>query len=88
MGGSVGASYYHVRMHLRFSLIEGDIANERKQFHLFIENAGRVVLFRLPVEPTQLCVRKSACPWRIANPARCSSELIRCGDSGTSVQAR
>ena len=31
---------------------------------------------------------RSTCPWRIANPARCPSELIRCGDSGTSVQAR
>ena len=30
----------------------------------------------------------TTCPWRIANPARCSSELTRCGDSGTSVQAR
>src|SRR5271167_2390349 len=58
--GSIRASYYHVGMHLRLSVLEGDIANERKQFHLFGENAGWIVLFRLPVEPTQLRVRKSA----------------------------
>ena len=51
MGRPVGASYYHVRMHLRLSVPEGDVANERKQFHLFVENAGWIVLFRLPVEP-------------------------------------
>ena len=60
MGGPVGASYYHVRMHLRLSVPEGDVANKRKQFHLFVENAGWIVLFRLPVEPTQLRVGKSA----------------------------
>jgi hypothetical protein len=32
--------------------------------------------------------RLSTCPWRIANCGCCSPELIRCGDSGTSVQAR
>ena len=60
LGGAVRAPYYHVRMHLRLSVPEGDVANKRKQFHLFVENAGWVVLFRLPVEPTQLRVRKSA----------------------------
>ena len=40
VGSPVGASYYRVRMHLRFSVLEGDVANERKQFHLFVENAG------------------------------------------------
>ena len=60
VGGPVGASYYHVRMHLRLSVPEGDVANKRKQFHLFVENAGWIVLFRLPVEPTQLRVRKGA----------------------------
>src|SRR5271169_6669612 len=54
VGGSIRASYYQVGMHLRLSVLEGDIANERKQFHLFGENAGWIVLFRLPVEPTQL----------------------------------
>lgn len=60
MGRPVGASYYHVRMHLRLSVPQGDVANERKQFHLFVENAGGIVLFRLPVEPTELRARKSA----------------------------
>jgi hypothetical protein len=32
-GGPVRASYYHVRMHLRLSDREGDVANKRKQFH-------------------------------------------------------
>ena len=60
VGGPVRASYYQVRMHLRLSVREGDVANKRKQFHLFVENAGWIVLFRLPVELTQLRVRKSA----------------------------
>ena len=60
MGGPVKAPDYHVRMHLRLSVPEGDVANERKQFHLFVENAGWIVLLRLPVEPTQLRVGKSA----------------------------
>ncbi|MGD0299570.1 MAG: hypothetical protein ABSE86_20895 [Bryobacteraceae bacterium] len=44
MGGPVGTSYYHVRMCLLFSLPESDVANERKQFHLFVENAGGLEL--------------------------------------------
>ena len=48
------------RAHAPVSVLEGDVANERKQFHLFVENAGWIVLFRLPVEPTQLRVRKNA----------------------------
>ena len=60
MGGPVRASQYYVRVHLRLSVPEGDVADQRKQFHLFVENAGWIVLFRLPVEPTQLRVRKSA----------------------------
>src|SRR5271170_5089684 len=60
LGAPVRASYYHVRMHLRLSVPEGDVADERKQFHLFVENAGWVIIFCLPVEPTQLRVRKSA----------------------------
>ena len=60
MSGPVRASYYHVTMHLRLSVSEGDVANERKEFHLFVENAGWIVLFRLPVQPTQLRVGKSA----------------------------
>jgi hypothetical protein len=54
VGGSIRASYYHVGMHLRLSVPEGDVANKRKQFRLFVENADWIVLFRLPVEPTQL----------------------------------
>jgi hypothetical protein len=60
VGRPVGASYYDVRMHLWLSVVEGDVANERKQFHLFVENAGWIVLFRPPVRPTQLRVGKSA----------------------------
>src|SRR5208337_1277869 len=60
VGGPVRASYNHVGMHLRLSVPEGYVANERKQFHLFVENACWIVLFCLPVEPTQLRVRKSA----------------------------
>ena len=52
VGATVGASHYRVRMHLRLSVLEGDVANERKQFRLFVENAGWIVLFRFPVEPT------------------------------------
>jgi hypothetical protein len=51
VGGSIRSSYYHVGMRLRLSVPEGDVANKRKQFHLFVENAGWIVLFRLPVEP-------------------------------------
>jgi hypothetical protein len=36
--------------------LEGDVANERKQFQLFAENAGWIVLFRFPIEPAQLRV--------------------------------
>jgi len=49
VGRPVRASDYHVRMHLRFSVLEGDVADERKQFHLFVKNASQIVLFRLPV---------------------------------------
>ena len=50
MGGPIGASYHHVRMHLWLSVLESGVANERKQFDLFVENAGWIVLFRFPVE--------------------------------------
>src|ERR1700690_2370802 len=60
VGGPVRAPNYHVRMHPWLSVLEGDVTNERKQFHLFVENAGWIVLFRFPVEPTQLRVRKRA----------------------------
>jgi len=40
VSGSIRASYYHVGMHLRLSVPEGDVANQRKQFHLFVEHAG------------------------------------------------
>src|SRR6202451_931509 len=56
----VSTSHHHVRMHLRLSVPERDVANQRKQLHLFGEHAGWIVLFRLPVEPAQLRVRKSA----------------------------
>ena len=49
VGGSVPASYHHVSMHLRLPpSLKGDAANERKQFHLFVENTGWLVLLRLP----------------------------------------
>jgi hypothetical protein len=56
MGSPVGASHYDVRVHLRLSILEGDVANEREQFQLFAENAGWIVLFRFPIEPAQLRV--------------------------------
>jgi len=78
VGGPVRASYYHVCMHLRLSVPEGDVANERKQFHLFVENAGWIVLFRLPVEPTQLRVRKSADGLEAASrQSLCPRELLQ-----------
>jgi hypothetical protein len=40
MGSPVGAPHYGVRVHLRLSVLEGDVANERKQFQLFAGNAG------------------------------------------------
>src|ERR1017187_2780606 len=60
VGATVGASHYRARVHLRLSVLEGDVTNERKQFHLFVENEGWIVLFRFPVEPPQLRVRKRA----------------------------
>ena len=71
MGGPVRASQYYVRVHLRLSVPEGDVADQRKQFHLFVENAGWIVLFRLPVEPTQLRVRKSADGFEATSPKPC-----------------
>ena len=68
MGGTVGASHYSVRVHLRHSVLERDVANERKQFHLFVENAGWVVLFRCQVEPAQLRVRKGADGFKATSP--------------------
>src|SRR5438105_6404975 len=68
VGGPVRTSHYHVRMHLRLPVPEGDVADKRKQFHLFIENAGWIILFRLPVEPTQLRVRKSAGSFEATSP--------------------
>jgi hypothetical protein len=67
-GDTVGPSHYHVRIHLRLSVFEGDVANQRKQFHLFVENAGWIVIFRFPVEPTQLRVRKRADGFRATSP--------------------
>jgi hypothetical protein len=57
---TVGAPHHHVRVDLRLSVLEGDVANERKQVQLLNENAGWIALFRFPVEPTQLRVRKRA----------------------------
>jgi len=34
LGGPIRASDYHVRMHLRLSVLQGDVAHERKQFQL------------------------------------------------------
>ena len=78
MGGPVRASHYYVRVHLRLSVPEGDVADQRKQFHLFVENAGWIVLFRLPVEPTQLRVRKSADGFEATSPQTLSPrELLQ-----------
>src|SRR5208337_5681481 len=78
VGGPVGASHYHVRMHLRLSVPEGDVANKRKQFDLFVENAGWIVLSCLPVEPTELRVRKSADGFEAASRQTLSpSELLQ-----------
>src|ERR1700741_732729 len=46
MGSPVGASHCDVRVHLRLSILKDDVANERKQFQLFAENAGWIILFR------------------------------------------
>jgi len=58
VGGPISASYYNVRMHLQLSVPKGDVANERKRFRLLVENAGWVVLFRLPVEPNPASRKK------------------------------
>jgi len=68
VGSSVRASYHDMRMHLRLSVFDGDVADERKPLHLFVENAGGIVFFRLPVEPTQLCMRKSADGFEATSP--------------------
>src|ERR1017187_167119 len=78
VGSPVRSSYYHVRMHLRLSVPEGDVANKRKQFHLFVENAGWIVLFCLPIEPTQLRVRESADGLEAASrQTLCPRELLQ-----------
>src|SRR5580692_7510431 len=51
VGRTVATSHHHVRVHLRLSVLESDVANQRKQFHLFVEDAGWIVFFRFPVEP-------------------------------------
>ena len=68
VSGPVRASHYCVRMHLRLSILESDVANQRKQFHLLVENAGGIILFRPPVEPTQLRGRKSADGFEATTP--------------------
>jgi hypothetical protein len=65
----------------RLSVPEGDVAYERKQLHLFVENAGWIVLFRLPVEPAQFRVRERApmalklLPAKPCSLANCSRKL-------------
>src|ERR1700690_4101741 len=68
LGATIGASHYNVRVHLRLSISESDVANERKKLHLLVENAGWIVLFRFPVEPTQFRVRKRADGFKAASP--------------------
>ena len=34
-----------MRVHLRISVLEGDVADKGKQFHLLVENAGWVDFF-------------------------------------------
>src|ERR1700721_60764 len=80
VSGPVRASHYCVRMHLRLSIPESDVANQRKQFHLLVENAGGIILFRPPVEPTQLRGRKSADGFEAttpANPSRTVAARLR-----------
>ena len=64
----MGASHYDVRVHLRLSVLEGDVADKRKQFHLLVENAGWVILSCFAVEPTQLRVRKRAEGFKLLPP--------------------
>src|SRR5271154_2247255 len=68
VGVTVGASHHHMRVNLGLSISESDIANEREQFHLFVENAGWIVPFGFPVEPTQLRVRKRADGFEATSP--------------------
>jgi hypothetical protein len=81
VGRPVGTSHHHMRMHLRLSVPEGDVADERKQFHLLVKNAGWIVLFRLPVEPAQFRVRERApmalklLPAKPCSLANCSRKL-------------
>ena len=57
---SVGTPYDYMRVHLRFALLECDVADHREQFYLFIENHCRIIFFCFPVEPAELRIGKRA----------------------------
>ena len=77
MRSPVGTPYDQMCVHLRFAVLEPDVANHRERFHLFIENHGRLTFFSIPVEPPELRTGKSADRLEAASSQTCSFENRR-----------
>src|SRR6185437_1918203 len=60
VGGTIGASHDHMRVYLGFLIFQGDISDQRQQFHLLIQFHCDFIFFCLPIEPAQLHERKRA----------------------------
>jgi hypothetical protein len=57
---AIAFAHYSVGMNLRLTAFQGNVADQRKQVHLLIQRNGRFILFRFPVEPSELHGRKRA----------------------------
>ena len=51
---AIAFAYYSVGMDLGLAIFQGNVPDQRKQFHLFIQTDGRLILFSFPVEPSEL----------------------------------
>lgn len=51
---------YGMRVHSRLSVLQGDVANERQKFHLFVERDRWFILLALPAVPAQAQRRERA----------------------------
>src|ERR1700733_460352 len=60
MSGAVSPPDHQVRMNLRLAVFERDVANERKQLHLFVELHRGFIFLGVPVEPAQLYLAQCA----------------------------
>jgi hypothetical protein len=54
VGGTVLPANYGMRVHNRLSVLQGDVANERQEFHLFVERDRWFILLALPAEPPEV----------------------------------